>query len=152
MTTFLFSIMEEIPWATIYSTSECNSSCTRFLSTAAWTTAFAIEWGKCSSKHAAILNNSLHFIPLNETISRTVGSAFVKVPVLSKTIVSASAIASKYLPPLTTIWWSFASLIADKTEIGIASFNAHEKSTISTDTAFVTFLVNKYVRAVPANV
>ena len=119
---------------------------------AAWTTALAIEWGKCSSKHAAILNNSWHFIPLNETISKTVGSAFVKVPVLSNTIVWASAIASKYFPPLTTILWSFASLIADKTEIGIASFKAHEKSTINTDNAFVAFLVSKYVRAVPTNV
>ena len=45
-----------------------------------------------------------------------------------------------------------ASLIADKTDIGIASFNAHEKSTIKIDSAFVAFLVKAYVSPVPSKV
>ena len=82
-------------------------------------------------------------MPPNGTTSATVGSAFVSVPVLSNTIVSASATASIYLPPLTvTLCW-LASRIADNTEIGIASFNAQEKSTIRTAIAFVAFLVAK---------
>ena len=45
---------------------------------------------------------------------------------LANIIVSAVANASRYLPPLTTISCSEASLIADITEIGVASFIAHE--------------------------
>ena len=71
---------------------------------------------------------------------------------MSKTIVSASAIASKYFPPFTVMLCKLASLIADKTDIGIASFNAHEKSTISTDNAFVAFFVKAYVSPVPSKV
>ena len=40
---------------------------------------------------------------LKETTSATVGFALVSVPVLSNTIVSASATASRNLPPLTVI-------------------------------------------------
>ena len=80
---------------------------------------------------------------MNETTSATVGLAFVSVPVLSNTIVSASAIASRNLPPLTVMSWAFASLIAESTDIGIASFKAQEKSTIKIESAFVTFLVKR---------
>ena len=42
--------------------------------------------------------------------------------------------------------------MADKTVTGMASFKAQEKSTISTDSAFVTFLVNNHTAAVPKKV
>jgi len=45
-----------------------------------------------------------------------------------------------------------ACLIAERTVRGIASLSAHEKSTIKTDTALVTFLVSSHVIPVPANV
>ena len=143
MITFLLFIMVDIPCATTYSTLVCISSCSRFFSMAALTTAFAIECGKCSSRHAAVLKSSSGVSPLNETTSATVGLAFVSVPVLSNTIVSASAIASRNLPPLTVTSWAFASLIAESTDIGIASFKAQEKSTIKIESAFVTFLVKR---------
>ena len=111
-----------------------------------------MECGKCSSIHAATLNSSSGSSPLNDMTSTTVGWAFVSVPVLSKTIVSASATASRYFPPFTVRWYLLASRIADSTEIGIASFIAQEKSTISTESAFVTFLVRRYTSPVPANV
>ena len=65
---------------------------------------------------------------------------------------SASAIASRNLPPFTVISFCPACRIADNTVIGIASFNAHEKSTISIERAFVTFLVTRYVSTVPPSV
>ena len=80
---------------------------------------------------------------MNETTSTTVGFAFVSVPVLSNTIVSASAAASKNLPPFTVILCTPASRIAERTEIGIASFNAQEKSTINMDSAFVILRVKR---------
>ena len=94
-------IVEAIPCATMYSTLLCISSCSRFFCVAASTTAFAMEWGKCSSKHAAIRSSSSVLSPLNDITSTTVGFALVSVPVLSNTMVSASATASKYLPPFT---------------------------------------------------
>ncbi len=132
---------EEIPCATIYSTLECISLCSKSFCPAASTTARAIEWGKCSSKQAAVLNSSSGSSPRKGTTSATTGFASVSVPVLSKTIVSASASASRNFPPLTVMRCSFASRIAESTEIGIASFNAQEKSTISTASAFVIFRV-----------
>jgi DNA repair protein RecN (Recombination protein N) len=45
-----------------------------------------------------------------------------------------------------------ASRIAESTDNGIASFSAQEKSTISTETAFVTFLVNSHTSPVPRKV
>ena len=71
---------------------------------------------------------------------------------MSKTMVSASAIASKNLPPFTVILCTLASRIADNTDTGIASFNAQEKSTIRTANAFVAFLVKSQVMPVPSNV
>ena len=47
-----------MPCATIYSTSECISSWEMPRSLAARTTAFAMEWGKCSSRQAASCNTS----------------------------------------------------------------------------------------------
>ena len=82
----------------------------------------------------------------------TVGFAIVNVPVLSNTIVSASATASRYFPPFTVIPCCPASRMAERTEIGIASFNAQEKSTISTARAFVTFLVKIPAIPVPSSV
>ena len=109
-----------------------------------------MECGKCSSKHAAIRSSSSLPISLKDTTSTTVGCALVRVPVLSKTMVSASAIASRYLPPFTVMSYILASRIAERTEIGIASFKAQEKSTIRIDSAFVVFLVMSQVRPVPS--
>jgi len=142
----------EIPCATTYSTLECISSCARCFFLAALTTALAMECGKCSSIHAAIRSISSGLLLSKETTSTTVGFAFVRVPVLSNTMVSASAIASRYLPPLTVTLCVPASRIADSTEIGIASFSAQEKSTIRIARALVAFLVSRYVRAVPPRV
>ena len=141
MITLCSLIVVEIPCATIYSTLECISSWEMFRFLAASTTAFAIECGKCSSRQAAIRSSSSSERSQNVSIFATVGSALVSVPVLSKTIVSASAIASRNLPPFTVISYRLASRIAESTLIGIASFSAQEKSTISTASVFVTFRV-----------
>ena len=82
-------------------------------------------------------------------ISSNSGSALVKVPVLSKTIISAAAICSKNLPPLTVTPRLDASPIADKTDNGMDNFKAQEKSTIMKDKALVTLRVNKKVSAAP---
>ena len=50
------------------------------------------------------------------------------------------------------ILFSPASRIAESTVIGIASFNAQEKSTIKTDSVFVIFLVRSQTAPVPSNV
>jgi len=84
--------------------------------------------------------------------SFTVGFAFVSVPVLSNTMVSASATASRYFPPFTVIPFCPASRIAERTEIGIASFNAQEKSTIRTERAFVILRVTAQTSPVPRSV
>ena len=136
----------------MYSTLECISSCSSFFCFAAVTTAFAIECGKCSSKQAAIRSSSSGSESLNGMTSITVGFAFVSVPVLSNTMVVASATDSRYFPPLTVMSHCCASRIAESTEIGIASFSAHEKSTIRIDNAFVAFLVSNQVSNVPPNV
>ena len=81
-------------------------------------------------------------------ILSTLGQAYVSVPVLSNTIVSALAIASMNLPPFTVILSLPASLIAESTASGIESLSAHEKSTIRTESALVIFLVNRYVSPV----
>ena len=86
------------------------------------------------------------------TTSFTVGLAFVRVPVLSNTMVEASDTASMYLPPLTVICSAPASRIADSTVMGMDSLSAQEKSTIKTASAFDTFLVRSPVRTVPASV
>ena len=67
-------------------------------------------------------------------------------------MVEASENASRYFPPFTVIFAAFASRIAVRTVSGIASFNAQEKSTISTDNVLVTFLVSSHVRPVPRKV
>ena len=76
-------------------------------------------------------------------MSSTFGLAYVKVPVLSKTIVLASEMASINFPPLTEILCFPASLIAERTATGIESFKAQEKSTIKKAKALVTFLVSR---------
>ena len=149
---FLSLIVEEIPCATIYSTFVCSSSWTRPRFIASTTTAVAIECGKCSSKQAAIQSSSSGLLSSNGITSTTVGCALVSVPVLSNTIVSASATASKNLPPFTVISCALDSRIADSTDNGIANFNAQEKSTINTDNAFTVLRVNANVRPVPKNV
>ena len=63
-------------------------------------------------------------------------------------MVSALDTASRNRPPLTDRWCSPASFIAERTVIGIESFRAHEKSTISTASAFVTFRVISQMSAV----
>ena len=52
-----------MPWATIYSTSECISSWEMPRSLASRTTALAIEWGKCSSRQAASCKTSRSLQP-----------------------------------------------------------------------------------------
>ena len=79
----------------------------------------------------------------------TVGVARVSVPVLSKTMVSASAMASRNLPPFTDTLRSPASRIAESTESGMESFSAQEKSTIRNASAFATFRVKRKVNAAP---
>ena len=69
------------------------------------------------------------------------GVAWVRVPVLSKTTVSALAMFSRNLPPFTEIWYWALSRMADSTAMGIASFRAQEKSTMSTDRVLVIFRV-----------
>ena len=56
----------------------------------------------------------------------TLGEAWVRVPVLSKTTVSAAARASRYLPPFTTTLHFDASFMALITAMGVDSFMAHE--------------------------
>src|SRR5699024_8598927 len=80
------------------------------------------------------------------------GQAWVRVPVLSKTMVSAAATASRNLPPLTVIWARPASRMAERTARGMASFSAQEKSTISTDRARATFRVRAKLMRLPAKV
>ena len=110
---------------------------------AAWTTALAMEWGKCSSRQAARRSMSFSSLPWKGTTWTTVGQARVRVPVLSKMMVSAWARASRNLPPLTVVWLPLASRMADSTARGMASFRAQEKSTISTDRERVTFRVSR---------
>ena len=62
---------------------------------------------------------------------------------MSKTMVSALAMASRYLPPFTVARKSLASRMADRTARGMASFRAQEKSTIRTDRARVTLRVRR---------
>ena len=73
----------------------------------------------------------------------------VSVPVLSKITVSASLIRSRYLPPFTVIFRFPASRMADRTLSGMESLSAQEKSTISTETARVTFRVSSQVSRLP---
>ena len=76
----------------------------------------------------------------------------MSVPVLSKTMVSAFAIASRNLPPLTVMPQFPASRMAESTASGIASFSAQEKSTISTESARVVFRVSSHVKPLPRSV
>ena len=73
----------------------------------------------------------------------TVMRFWVRVPVLSKTIVFAAATASRKRPPLTETLCPLLSRIADSTAIGMESFSAQEKSTISTASVFVTLRVTR---------
>ena len=130
-----------MPCATIYSTSECISSWEMPRSLAARTTAFAMEWGKCSSRQAASCNTSCSPQPEKGTTCTTCGVAWVRVPVLSNTMVSAFASASRYLPPFTVMWYSPHSLMAESTASGMESFSAQEKSTIKMEMARVTLRV-----------
>ena len=120
-----------------------------FFSSAWFTMAFAIGCVLFRSTEAASRISSSLDMPGCVLQSCTLKVPLVNVPVLSKTIVSASATASKNLPPFTVILFSPASRIAESTVIGIASFNAQEKSTIRIDNAFVVFLVSSQVSAVP---
>ena len=86
------------------------------------------------------------------TIFATRGQAWVRVPVLSKTMVSAFATASRNLPPLTVMCSRPASRMAESTARGMASFRAQEKSTMSTDRARVTFRVSARLNRLPAKV
>ena len=56
----------------------------------------------------------------------TCGQASVRVPVLSKTMVSVRENVSKNFPPFTIILWFAASCIAEITQIGVESFKAQE--------------------------
>ena len=58
--------------------------------------------------------------------AHTRGAASVSVPVLSNTMVSASAMASKCLEPLTVKPSRAAWLMAERTAMAPVSFKAHE--------------------------
>ena len=64
--------------------------------------------------------------PVKSRTSSTRGQAAVRVPVLSNTMVSASAKASRYLPPLTIIRRAEASRMAEMMEMGVDSLMAQE--------------------------
>ena len=83
-------------------------------------------WGKCSSIHAATRSISSAPLPVKSSTSSTRGQAAVNVPVLSNTIVSASAKASKYLPPFTMMRRLEASRMADMMEMGVDNLMAQE--------------------------
>ena len=114
------------PWATTYSTSAWRSSWLRPFSSAARVTARAMLWGKCSSMQAAQRSSSSSPRPVKSTTPSTWGQAAVRVPVLSKTMVSASAKASRCLPPLTMIRWAEASRMAEMMAMGVDSLMAQE--------------------------
>ena len=141
-----------MPWATRYSTLEWRSAWSRPRRLASATTALAIEWGKCSSRQAASRSISASSCPPKGTTCATRGQAWVKVPVLSKTMVSARAAASRNLPPLTVIWSRPACRMAERTASGMASLSAQEKSTISTDSARLTLRVSARASRLPAKV
>ena len=141
-----------MPWATRYSTLAWRSSWCKPRRLASSTTALAMEWGKCSSKQAARRSISFSIFPLKVKIFATRGQAWVRVPVLSKTMVSAFATASRNFPPLTVMCSRPASRMAEITARGMASFRAQEKSTISTDKARVTFRVRARLTRLPAKV
>ena len=79
--------------------------------------------------------------PEKGTTCTTCGVARVRVPVLSNTMVSAFASASRYLPPFTVMWYSPHSRMAESTASGMESFSAQEKSTIKMEMARVTLRV-----------
>ena len=54
---------------------------------------------------------------------------------------------SRNLPPLTVMWWAPASRMAERTEMGMATSMAQEKSTMRTLAALVTLPVSSQVRA-----
>ena len=91
------------------------------------------------------------FSPKGMTFA-TRGQACVRVPVLSKTTVSAAATASRNFPPLTVTCAFPASRIAESTAKGIANFSAQEKSTIRTDKARATLRVNAKLNKLPTKV
>ena len=82
--------------------------------------------GKCSSMQAERRRSSSS-VASEQLITRaTAGVALVRVPVLSKTTVSAAASASRYLPPRTVTPRREASSIALITASGVESLMAHE--------------------------
>ncbi len=115
-----------IPCATMYSTSAWRSRCLSPASAAAFTTARATGCGKCSSRQAENRSTSSVDHPSNPSTSRTRGAAAVSVPVLSKTMVSAAAKASKYRDPLTMKPSRALWLMAVSTEIAPVSLRAQE--------------------------
>ena len=58
-------------------------------------------------------------------------------------MVSAFDTASRKHPPLTEMWWLVLSRMADSTAMGMASFSAQEKSTISTASVLVMLRVSR---------
>ena len=119
MTTRLPSSDEAMPWA-------CRSRCLRFFSAAARTTARATGWGKCSSRQAARRSTSRRFHPSSASTHATFGVASVRVPVLSNTMVSARAMASKCFDPFTVKpAWALCR-IADSTAMEPVSLSAQE--------------------------
>ena len=85
MTVLLPTNVVAIPWATMYSTSLCNSSpWARPRCLASFTMAVATLWGKCSSIHAACLSTSSSDNTPKDNTLATCGCELVKVPYLSK--------------------------------------------------------------------
>ena len=126
MTTRLPSSELAMPWATTYSTSAWRSRCLRLLSSAAATTARATGCGKCSSRQAARRRTWSRRQPSKGMTQASSGVASVRVPVLSKTMVSAAAISSKCLEPFTVKPALALWLMAESTEMELVSLRAHE--------------------------
>ena len=126
MTTRLPSSDDAMPCATRYSTSAWRSRCRRFFSAAARTTARATGCGKCSSRQAASRSTSRRFHPSSASTQATLGVASVNVPVLSNTMVSAAAMASKCFEPFTVKPACALWLMAASTAMEPVSLRAQE--------------------------
>ena len=138
---------EEMPCATIYSTLECISSCSRCLASAAALTTALRHGMRKMLLHAGSDPQQLIFRLLSDRrkspgipqdLPWSVSPSYQKRSCLGLRH-SLQILAALYgicmCPP--------ASRMAESTEIGMASFRAQEKSTIRIASAFVTFLCEK---------
>ena len=152
MMTFSPSTVLEMPCATRYSTCECISSCARLRSLAARTTAFAhrvrevfFQTGR-NAQHLALAAPAERDDLRHPRAGVGQRAGFVKDDGIR------FGHGLQDLPPLTVMCRPPASRMADSTASGMASLSAHEKSTISTDSARVTLRVSPRLSTLPASV